>query len=71
MKNQSIEKIDRPATAEEIFLTSGDEAAGALIQTPRQAQPAHPALSIDYHWYEVCAEELISLMAVCSSGVRN
>lgn len=70
MKNQSIEKVDRAATAEELFRTSNDEAAGISRPAQRVASGT-PEPSMDYQWYEVTAEELVSLMAVCSSGSQN
>jgi hypothetical protein len=64
----AIEAVDREAPAEEAFHTSGD---GAICGPERLAAPIAPIHSMDYQWYEVPAEELISLMAVCAAGDQN
>lgn len=64
----SLYSVDREATAEELFSTSGDETM-CLLEHPRN--PATEVHSMDYQWYELPSEEFVSLMAVCASSAQN
>jgi hypothetical protein len=61
-----VKKVDREATAEEVFRVSRDR---AICGSERNADPEIHL--IDYQWFEIPEEDLIYLMAVCSSGERN
>jgi hypothetical protein len=61
----SLYSVDREATAEELFSTSGDETM-CLLRSPATA--VH---SMDYQWYELPSEEFVSLMAVCAASAQN